>query len=72
MMEPKDCIHTYGYYHKELVSADLYHELNDDGFFIKFTYCPWCRVQLHTMDGKVLGLPPDDIEDDCVKGGCAD
>jgi hypothetical protein len=75
-MTPDKCNHTYGHYESASRFAILdehnYHSIQDDGFMVRYTYCPWCRTQLHTLDGVVLGLPDFDAEDDCPKGGCND
>jgi len=70
------CSHSYGveYPLLTLVGKGLYHQVKNSKTFEKFTYCPWCKAQVHTIDGIVLGLPEDDDfdEDDCIKRGCAD
>jgi hypothetical protein len=71
MMEPKDCNHTYGFYMDELIDSDSYNTVAGWGF-TRFTYCPWCRTQLYTIDGEPLGISLEEKDDDCKKGGCAD
>ena len=66
------CDHVYGYatLDEELVIADTYKSFNESQI-VKFTYCPYCRVQVHTTDEEQLPLGLD-VEDDCIKGGCED
>lgn len=69
MLEPSECKHTYGFhYNGGIIGSDEYETYTD---LIKFTYCPWCRTQLHTLDGEPLGILAK-TEDDCLKGGCND
>jgi hypothetical protein len=71
MLEVKmKCDHIYAYAGAVEVSKDNYYQHKDSYDFTYFTYCPFCRVQLHTLDGIPLGLPKD--EDDCIQGGCED
>jgi hypothetical protein len=66
----QQCSHVYGYHCNEgLIDEENYEWLKGDSLLVKFTYCPYCRAQVHTLDGIPLGLIPDD---DCEKGGCAD
>lgn len=69
-----DCHHLYGIVADDCdpvfdIDKDNYSMYEDNNNLEKFTYCPYCRVQLHTIDGVPLGLPEDD---DCIRGGCED
>ena len=67
-----DCEHLYGILMNSPateVNYDNYSTYGEDLRMLKFTYCPFCRIQLHTIDGIPLGLPQDD---DCIRGGCED
>ena len=64
-----DCDHIYGYTSNGEVNRDNYNLHRNSSDLNKYTYCPYCRVQLHTIDGVPLRLPEDD---DCIRGGCED
>lgn len=68
-MNQPSCRHTYGYAKGSLLEHSNYKAYSIYEV-VKFTYCPWCRVQLHTLDGIALGKP--EVDEDCVKGGCED
>ena len=67
------CNHAYGAAWEEntLVTAESY-DYYSNVLMEKFTYCPYCKVQVHTIDGVPLDLPVDYPEDDCIRGGCED
>jgi len=66
------CDHVYGTDPLiGIIDQDNYPEYPTTDF-VKFTYCPYCKVQVHTIDGVPLGLPADYPEDDCIRGGCED
>ena len=65
------CDHLYGHIIRGCeVTEDNYELQRSCVDFVRFTYCPFCRTQLHNLDGSPIGLP--NIEDDCIKGGCED
>ena len=68
------CDHIYGVvwsYDPVEITEDNYDNNKDDPHLEKYTYCPFCRKQLHTLDGVPIGIYTYD-EDDCQKRGCAD
>ena len=70
------CEHVFGLAETqdggELITRDNYRHFDSIYHIEKFTYCPYCKVQVHTIDGVPLGLPVDYPEDDCIRGGCED
>ena len=73
-MAKLECDHLYGVVEDYCdpifnVNYDNYSICKDEPYFEKYTYCPYCKMQLHTPDGKPLDFPKDD---DCQKRGCAD
>jgi len=67
------CSHLYGHViNGTQVNEDNYELQMRSIDFVRFTYCPFCRTQLHTIDGIPLGLSWLEVEEDCQKGGCND